>query len=125
MPLIRTVLVTLTLVGALALGAPAASAELKGKWGAENKKVELRLTLRGSGNEGSLRIKGASAEDTVGHLYWMDCRKRGRKAKNVFAIQPITGSNPIRLSAVSGVTGPRCVLKRDDEPWTEFRLRKR
>jgi hypothetical protein len=122
---IRPVLATLTLLGALALGAPAADAALKGKWGAENKKIKIRLTLRDSRNEGSLRIKGASDEDTIGVLYWMDCSKPGGKPKNVFAIQPLTGSNPINLSAVSDVAGTRCTLKRDGKLWTEFRLHRR
>lgn len=120
---LRSVLLALALP---ALAAPAAAATpLEGKWGAENQKIELRLTLRDSGNKGTLRIKGASDEDTVGVMYWMDCGKRGGKRKNVFAIQPLTGSNPLRLSAVSDVTGRRCILKRDDELWTEFTLRRR
>jgi hypothetical protein len=122
---IRPLLAIPAALAALALAAPAADAELKGKWGAENKKIKLRLTLRDSRNEGSLRIKGASDDDTAGVLYWMDCRKPGGKPKNVFAVQPITGSNPISLSAVSDVTGTRCTLKRDNQPWTSFTLRRR
>jgi hypothetical protein len=74
---------------------------------------------------GSLRTKGASDEDTVGVLYWMDCRKPGGKRKNVFAIQPLTGSNPINLDGFSDVRGTRCLLERDEKPWTTFRLHRR
>jgi hypothetical protein len=122
---IRPLLAIPAALAALALAAPAADAALEGKWGAENNKIKLRLTLRDSGNEGTLRIKGASDQDTAGVLYWMDCHKPGGKPKNVFAIQPITGSNPIMLSAVSDVVGRRCTLKRDQQPWTRFTLRRR
>ena len=58
-------------------------------------------------------------------MYWIDCKKRGRRSHNVFAIQPLTGSNPIDLSSSSDVRGRICSITVDEQPWTRFTLRRR
>ena len=105
--------------------APAAHADLHGKWGAENKKVHIKLNLSSDPAGGSLRLKGTSGAETVGHLYEMDCRKRGGKNDFVFAIQPLTGSNPINLYGASDVRGRICTITVDGVRLTRLTLGRR
>jgi hypothetical protein len=103
----------------------AAHADLHGKWGAENKKVRIKLNLSSDPAGGSLRLKGKSDADTVGHLYDMECRKRGGKNHLVFSIQPITGSNPINLYGASDVRGRICTITVDGARLTRLTLKRR
>jgi hypothetical protein len=125
-PSARRVLTTIAIAGAgtLALTAPAGAA-LYGHWHGASAKATIKLTLRpGSAmNEGSLLVRNTSPAGTAGHVYEMRCHAHGAASGLVFAIEPLTGSNPINLSGASGVRGPSCTITRDGKYWTTLALR--
>lgn len=110
-----------------ALTATGAQAALHGKYVAKTPEAKIKLKLkRGEAtNKGSLRVRGASGSDTVGHLYEMKCGKRRGNKHLVFAISPITPANPIKLFGAEDLKGPRCKITVDQQPWTKFMLRKK
>jgi hypothetical protein len=111
--------------GLLMVISPAADASLRGRWGAENTSMRIKLDLGANPHTGSLRLEHTSAAQTVGHTFAMRCHAPGRASRLVFAIQPLTGSNPINLYGASRVRGRSCTITRDGARLTRFMLHRR